>query len=53
MTTPLFSLRSHNVTVHREKRWPLQWVGNCSCGKAIRCNSRTEAWEFFRRVGCR
>lgn len=51
--TTLFSLRPHNITVHRERREPFQWIGNCSCGKGIRCNERTEAWEFFRRNGCR
>lgn len=40
----------HIVRVWREKKWPRQWIGMCSCGKGIRCNSEKDARDFLR--GC-
>lgn len=38
----------HHVTEpRREVSWPYQWLGSCSCGRAIRCNSDEVAAEFL------
>lgn len=42
----------HTVRVWQEKKWPRQWIGMCSCGKGIRCNSKTATEEFFAKEGC-
>lgn len=43
---------THVIRIWREKPWPQQWIGMCSCGRGIRCNSKTDAQSFFRREGC-
>lgn len=51
MSAPL--PRLHSIRIWREKRWPRQWIGMCSCGNGTRCNSREDAERFFRREGCK
>lgn len=48
-----YGLTAHIIKIHREKAWPRQWIGMCSCGRGIRCNSRADAESFFKREGCR
>lgn len=43
----------HRFDVWQENRWPFQWIGQCLCGRGIRCNSRDDAYCFFDREGCR
>ena len=38
---------AHAVLVYRERQWPHQWIGRCTCGKGIRCNSEDAAWTFL------
>lgn len=37
----------HEVDIWRETTWPHQWIGQCLCGRGIRCNSRADAVAFF------
>lgn len=46
------STRVHHSTLHRETEWPFQWIGQCSCGKGIRCNDERTATDFLLSEGC-
>lgn len=38
--------------VERERNWPHQWLGRCRCGCAIRTNSESDVYRFFKEQGC-
>lgn len=37
---------------YRERKWPYQWIGQCTCGVGIRCNSKEAVDAFFKEQGC-